>query len=485
MLEICKASPSVRYLHGRLQLDTNSYSLLEIHSSTTVAKAWKHCQEADNCVSFGFQATARYPGANVTVAYYSVADWHISSHLVETEPLFVPDDAWHLYVNTTREQATVATEVQQVLAKLKALDLDEVKKSPENSSSRSLRSRGASGGTDIFAYGERSRLLKAQEKAGWLLGLFGIAKYKDLRLALIPTLTRPLIQIASDDDELDDIRTIALETILALTDSYETPVILQGEYNLLSYLHAIIQPSNNDRHQAIAWGVVNSMALDLISNMALHRMKSNPFVVPSGLWNLLQHIVQTESASVIGLQASLALIHFWGTGMKAVSIDSIPKSTLFSLLELLEATIDGDPVFQYDWDLMPGPLSAIQLLVSGAVKSSAEESNQLESSASSNVIDTLLDAGLIDQLVRILDQSESLPSAATTLATLDTLQGLRMVSPRAETMVAMVAATSIDETRRRLHEYEAAKQVAKSLSREVAAHKLHQGGGWMQEDQEL
>ena len=172
--------------------------------------------------------------------------------------------------------------------------------------------------------------------------------------------------------------------------------------------------------------------------------------------------------------------------MKAVSIGSLPKSTLLSLLELLEATIDGDPVYGYDWDLMPGPLSAIQLLVTthSPVQSSEVESNTLENSASANMVDILLNAGLIEQLARILDSTESsLPSASTTLATLEILQRLRMLSPKAETMVAMVAATSIDTTRRRLQEYETARQVAQSLAKEVATHKLHQGGGWMMEDE--
>ncbi|CAJ1951126.1 unnamed protein product [Cylindrotheca closterium] len=500
---LVQASPTIRYLHGRLELEKSSSGLLETHSSSTVSEAWKHCQHSENCVSFGFQATARYPGANVTVAYYSVADWHIPSHLVESEPFFVPDDTWHLYVNTTREQAMVATEVQQTLAKLKALDVhgiyEDKAESLEKSSSGRLRSRVASSDTDASAsaYNKRVRLLKAQEKAGWLLGLFGIAKYKALRLALIPTLTRPLIQIASDNDEMDEIRTIALEIILALTDSYETPVILQGEYNLLAYLQAIIQPPNShgqNRHQkaTITWGIVNSMALDLISNMALHGTKSNPFVIPNGLWDLLQQISQAESGSAIGLQASLALIHLWGTGMmKGVSIDSLPKSTLLSLLELLEATIDGDPVYGYDWDLMPGPLSAIQLLVTNGAtgrsdptaQSSDVESKQSENSDTASMVDILLNAGLVEQLTRILDSTESsLPSALTTLATLEILQCLRILSRKAEIMVALVAATSIDATRRRLQEYETVQEVAQSLAKEVASHKLHQGGGWMMDE---
>lgn len=365
-------------------------------------------------MSFGFQARARYPGANVSVAFYSVADWHIPSNqnqnliVDNAEPFFVPDSSWHLYVNTTREQLMVASEVLQVLAKMEALKNDDdgvshfVDKGLDKSSSSStstslspssasnrLRSRKRNTDASRNISREKARLLKAQEKAGWLLGLFGIAKYPELHVPLIPTVTRPLLQIAGDDKELDDIRILALEILLAVTDSYTAPVILQSEFHLLSHMQAIITnvpggggggKETKDDHQ-ILWDDVKIMALDLISNMALHRTKSHPYSIPTGLWNLLERTAQESSGTVIGLQASLAMIHFWGTGnlgtattkTTASKIGSIPKKTAISLLELLEATIDGDPVFGYEWDLLPGPLSAIQFLVAQAAKSPADE----------------------------------------------------------------------------------------------------------------
>jgi hypothetical protein len=444
------ASPSVRYLHGRLQAEAISNGneksrLLDVHQNTTVSKAWRHCQGNPNCVSFGFQASARFPGDRIAVSFYSVADWHVNNHF--GQPAFVEEESWHLYVNVTREISILKQEVDLVLRKLHVID-----STAGASLQNNLRIRSD----------DNSATMRAQEKTTLIISLSNMVQYKQLRVPCSKLITRPVLKIAMDDSELEEIRVLALQVLLAMTDSYQTPPLLE-EYGILAYMENLIYQQMNDKTRKSEWGMVARVALDIVSNMALHRTAEFPFQPTRKLLHALQQIVASDLGS-IGLQASLTLIHASLNSGSEEGWAQLPSDKLVALVDLLEATIDGDPVFGYDWDLIPGPLSAIQTLVQ------SNQNNNKQDGAM--VIDKLVGAGLMEQLVRLLEAH--CLDAETTLATLQVMNAIRTVSPEADEMVAM-AASSIHSVKDRLELYETPTAVARSLALEVAKHKFHRG----------
>eukprot|EP00980_Cylindrotheca_fusiformis_P015241 scaffold4238_cov63-Cylindrotheca_fusiformis.AAC.2 len=423
------ASPTVRYLHGRLQVDDSSVMttttdgtdsraaaatvLLEYHTNTTVAKAWRHCQtNLLDCVSFGYQATARFPGETVAVSFYSVADWHVNvnnnDNDLSHQPAFIEEESWHLYVNTTREQRILKDEVNGVLQRLRAATTTTTTATGEinNNNNNSGDGRASSSSSSSLRNGlRRARVAEndnhhivarpppsfraEQERMASLMSLFYMVQYKDLRVPCSKLITRAVLNIAMDETEMEEIRGVALQVLLVLTDSYETPRLLNEYGDLLTNMESIIISQQQGRQQQTdndddddnkgTWGMVAKVALDIVSNMALHHTVEYPFVPSPKLLNALHQIVMSDETGPIGVQATLALIHASTTTPSTNSKtkttqqqqqQELPEDKLVALVDLLEATIDGDPAFGYDWELIPGPLSAIQTLIVESKKTS-------------------------------------------------------------------------------------------------------------------
>ena len=84
-----------------------------------------------------------------------------------------------------------------------------------------------------------------------------------------------------------------------------------------------------------------------------------------------------------GLQALIALAHL-------EDATDVPKTKLKELVDLIPSALDGDVVYDILWELSPGPLTAIDELI--------------EDSAS---IRPLVAAGLLEQLVRVIEESQT------------------------------------------------------------------------------
>eukprot|EP00980_Cylindrotheca_fusiformis_P015252 scaffold4239_cov80-Cylindrotheca_fusiformis.AAC.9 len=529
------ASPTVRYLHGRLQVDDSSVMttttdgtdsraatavLLEYHTNTTVAKAWRHCQtNLLDCVSFGYQATARFPGETVAVSFYSVADWHVNvndnGNDLSHQPAFIEEESWHLYVNTTREQRILKDEVNGVLRRLRAAATTTTATGEINNNNNSGGDGRASSSSSLRNGLRRARVAEndnhhvvagppppsfraEQERMASLMSLFYMVQYKDLRVPCSKLITRPVLNIAMDETEMEEIRGVALQVLLVLTDSYETPRLLNEYGDLLTNMESIIisqqqgrqQQTDNDDDDKGTWGMVAKVALDIVSSMALHHTVEYPFVPSPKLLNALHQIVMSDESGPIGVQATLALIHASTTTTTTTTTSTIsktittqqqqlPEDKLVALVDLLEATIDGDPAFGYDWELIPGPLSAIQTLIVES-KKTVEHG---EDGSAATIVDKLFEAGLMEQLIRILEEeTSSHMDAHTTLAALQIMDNVRTISPMAYEMVAMAAST-LHHVQDRLQLYEAPLALARTLTTTVGNHKLHQGS--VLEDQEL
>ena len=119
---------------------------------------------------------------------------------------------------------------------------------------------------------------------------------------------------------------------------------------------------------------------------------------------------------------------------------------LGDLVRLLQNAIDGDIVYGIKWDLLPGPLSSIKYLVLHTRDAS--------------VHDGLLNAGLFEQLLRILEADTFNPTEVEVV--MEILEALVTVSERARHMV-MFAEHSLAEVEERLWHYSHAAELATDL----------------------
>jgi hypothetical protein len=444
MILSVSAIPSVRYLHGRFEQDMDG--VLATHRNITIAEAWRYCQQNQECVSFGFKCVERFPGEKVSVRFYPYADWHIS---LNGENIFVNDDFYHLYINATREESVLSQEVSPVFENFEIFNekINEEKKRVKGESlPSSLRK------SQRVILKDNDNLQWTQDKINLLFSLVGVLQYRELRVPCVNLMTTRVLKIAMEMDETPEVRNLALQIVLAFADSYETPPILTQDYGLLDSLQRLLE-----QQQIVGeWDPVSKTALDIVSNLALHRSPGNPFQPPPSLIKLLKEISQSENGSV-GFQAALALIH-------SSSSSSNEENQIFTLVgdirfkelvDHLEATIDKDPIFGYDWDLIPGPLSAIELVI--------------ESNGSDRIIEILLEAGLMEQLVRILEAD--ILDAQHVYVALHVMELVRTLSPSSSEILAMVA-HSIHNVKIQLEMYQRPAALAGSLAKELTKHHL-------------
>ena len=414
---------TIRYRPGRLEVEeegrwAGSPGILERLDSATVADVRDRCRQAVSCVSFSYWSPlTRFPSGNVTAYLYPHADWMARS---DGTPSFVDDPEWHTYVNVTREGNNVAEEVAFVLVQL----LDH-----EGDLARAADGSGLRGGGDDGT-GESLR----ERRLALLQTLFDIAMPREYKDLAAPLIARPVLSVATSDAEDTEVRHSAMRVLIALGDADNTGFDL---------LNAGVYPAMKRIVEEGRWGEGgdSELALDILSNICLHR-SANQELRTLGAHVFLRQIVHDQDGFP-GLQAALALTHI---GDEDFDIGSLPRSMLGDLVRLLQNAIDGDIVYGIKWDLLPGPLSSIKYLVLHTRDAS--------------VHDGLLNAGLFEQLLRILEADTFNPTEVEVV--MEILEALVTVSERARHMV-MFAEHSLAEVEERLWHYSHAAELATDL----------------------
>jgi len=492
---------------------SKSKSILAIEERMSVAQARKFCQQHPDCVSFGFESAMQFPAAVLDKAYfYPFADWHVllegNNNIINMqganslpEPAFLEDPSWHLYVNSTRELAAVPREIEMILQKIDELDAgpcannkfsnpDSEVTTPPPASTSGLR-RGPIVHAKILHGPQHHHQECTQPKGILLETIFHIVFPRELKAAATPHLIPKMLQIAQTkhtNQAEKDIRMTAINNLMVMADSKETaPMLIQvGVYEAMKSIieEELYIPSetndkrdntDNNNKQPNNWDGLPILALDVISNIAMYRT-ANEALQQKGATTFLQHVVDTEDGFP-ALQALLALLHV--ADGKVLGKDNdfhLPTSTLAELVTLLQSSIDGDVVYGILWDLIPGPLSAIQLLVDHRQEQIMNSINSGNKAVAMQDIDALLFAGLIEHLLRILEAKCLVASHVG--AALYILQALANVSQRAREMILLMAAKAIKQAQHRLEEYAQPAQLAKELTAIVSSHSF---GGWMSE----
>jgi hypothetical protein len=410
---------TVRYRTGAL--DGEPLSKLE---EVTVPAARDHCMRTTACVSFSFQSpTTRFPADPVTAYFFSFSDWHVNKE--NGEPSFVEDPTWHSYINITREHEAVPQEilvVQELLNKT-------IYTSSNNNNSK-LRGQGSSGLQEV----ERKLIL--------LESLFYIAAPEEHKILAAPLIVPPAIAMASSVTEHAAVRQSALRLLIVLGDTPDTGDIL-FDAGVFPAMKTIIQARGSD------WDDTSKNALDVISNICLHRTV-NAKLRKAGAHMFLRDLLSEPGFP--GLQSALALTHIGDSGFEHTEL---PYAKIQALVQLLGNAIDGDIAYGIKWDLIPGPLSAVKYLI---LHGGPTIPNQL------------LDAGAMEQLFRILE-ADCL-DASDVESALAVMEGLARMSERARDML-LLAEHTLHDTDVRLRKYGKAAAVAGGLSSYVAVYDSH------------
>lgn len=373
----------------------------------TVSEARDYCIRTPSCISFSFMSPTRFPEGDVTCIFFAFSDWHVKSN---GESVFREDPSWHSYVNTTRERDAVPKEVNLVLERLTSMS--------------NLRGGGS-----------------IDYKLSLFDSLYYIVLPKEHKVMASPLIVPAAIKYASSQVEDTAVRLSAMRTLILIGDSSETGTILfdAGVY------HSMQQIISN---RGEGWDVISKTALDVISNMCLYR-SANEKLRNAGAHHFLRSIASEPGFP--GLQATLALTHLGDDGFEH---DDLPHEKLYALVELVRNAIDGDVTYGIKWDLLPGPLSSIKYLV-------------MHSNKRSQMYHHLLDAGVVEQVLRILD--DDCVSSSEVEAALQIMSSLVEVSERARRMI-LFAEHTLHEVENRLKKYTNGAVLAQSLSTYVASY---------------
>lgn len=408
---------TIRYRTGALD-----GTILEKLDEVTVPAARDHCLRNPACVSFSFASpTTRFPAEPITAFFFAFSDWHVKEN---GEPSFVEDPTWHSYINTTREHEAVPQEILIVQEQLSRLS--------SSGGGGKLRGQAAVGqaGEDVV---ERKLIL--------LESLFYISAPEEHKVLAAPLIAQPAIALALSTTEDAAVRQSALKLLIVLGDTPDTGDILFNA-GIFPAMKRIVEarPANE-------WDETSKDALDVISNICLHRSVNDKLRI-AGAHMFLRGLL-TEPGFP-GLQAALALTHMGDSGFAHTEL---PFDKIQALVQLLGNAIDGDISYGIKWDLIPGPLSAVKYLV-------------LHGSPS-HTPDHLLDAGAMEELFRILE-AECL-EADDVEASLSIMQGLSKVSERARDML-LLAEHTLHDTEARLRKYGNAASLAGGLGSYVAEY---------------
>jgi len=400
-------------------------------------------------------------------------------------------------VNVTREREALPGEVAGVMKAMMELDAEvmiakevlasttstttAIGRNGETNEKSGLRLRG--GVSVRSSQSETRRTSETASSSDWaavkqqrlelLDALFGIVLPSSEHKALAaPLVTPSVLSLAASSSSLssdnrimvgvdDDVRQAAMRVLIVLGDTHLTgPALLDaGVYPAMKRVveeeglrkaepNGIGERDGNDSDSG-------ELALDVISNICLHR-SVNSRLRTAGAHTFLREVAR-EHDGFLGLQATLALTHIGDEGLSdVVGTSSLPESKIADLVGLLRSTIDGDVVYGIKWDLLPGPLSSIKYLVLHAAPTTTArgEKNAPE------IIGMLLDAGLFDQLLRILE-ADTLVSDHVEAA-LEIMAEMSGRSDRARHMVVF-AEHSLKNAEGRLRRYGRAAGVAGSL----------------------
>ena len=406
---------TVRYRSGFLQGDS-----LESNLSLMVAAAREHCMRNANCVSFSFESpSTRFPPGNVTASFYPHADWHVPATTTSIGEVasFVEDDSWHSYVNVTREREAVPREAEAVLRRMKA------------------PSKLRGGGSQRAMMGTKLMLLDR---------IFNIVLPKEHKALAAPVIVPHLVELAASSAEDDAVRLAAMKVLIVIADTPETgPVLFDA--GVVQAMKRVIREnrSRSATEGGLVWDENSKTALDVISNICLHRSVKAK-LKEAGVHTFLQGIISEPGFP--GLQAAMALTH--------IGVDvELPLPKVTALVQLLRNAIDGEIAYDIQWDLIPGPLSALKFLV--------------QHGKSAGMREEVLDAGAMEHLLVILEADCLVASDAE--AALEIMLSLSLVSERARDAV-LLAEHTLREAESRLKEYGAAARLASELGAAVARY---------------
>jgi len=373
----------------------------------TVSEARDYCIRTPSCISFSFMSPTRFPEGDVTCIFFAFSDWHVKSN---GESVFREDPSWHSYVNTTRERDAVPQEVNLVLERLDSMS--------------NLRGGGS-----------------VDYKLSLFDSLYYILLPKEHKVMASPLISPAALKYASSKREDTTVRLSAMRTLILIGDSSETGKILfdAGVYHSMQQIIST---------RGEGWDVISKTALDVISNMCLYR-SANEILRNAGAHHFLLSI--TTEPGFPGLQATLALTHLGDDGFEH---NDLPHEKLYALVELMRNAIDGDITYGIKWDLIPGPLSSIKYLVMHGNKRSQMHHH-------------LLDAGLIEQVLRVLEDECASPSEVE--AALQVMSSLVEVSERARKM-ALLAEHTLNEAENRLKEFTTGALLAQRLSTFITSY---------------
>ena len=452
----------MRYRSGSLiipneddEQSSSQRSLIATLTDVSVSEVRQLCTSVERCVSFSYRSDqTRFPSNNVTAYLFGHADWHVE--LTEDSPVsvvntaFVDDIRYHTYVNTTREKTAVTREVGSLIKLLMKTEISEESvTSEEPPNNNSHKSRLRAGGRNTAANDVDPSKSIANQKLMVLQAIFDIVYNKELRLLAAPLVVPWALSLGSSDTEPVEVRENALTILVVMADGTDClPAMMQ--HGVFSSMKSIISEQLGEDTEE--WSHICKLSLDVISNIAIHQAV-NEDLRREGAVLFLQKLISRPGFP--GLQATMALTHL-SDKLEFGAINQLPPERLDDLVNLMRAAIDGDIAYENKWDLVPGPLSSIKYLI-----------YQSNNSANSWVCDRLLKAGLMEQLLRVLE-ADCLDAIDIETA-LEALWGLSGVSEEGRHMIVM-AEHSIHEAGKRLARYDKASKLAYGLVESAMAN---------------
>ena len=446
---------TMRYRQGALSTTEDDDKVLKSWlTPVSIADVRTECINRPECVTFSyFSETSRFASTTSWAYLYPHADYHVRD---DEWPSFVEGlewDGWHTYINTTREIDLVPQEVSTVIERLESIGMRSTEENKEDrktnaSDSADKADENESGSRLRGGSNSRSRSQKEEEKEvereveseldedddrklSLISFLFDITFRKDHKMIAAPHVIPHMLKLATSSDEIDDVRVNAMKVLIVLADTPTTGNIMV-EGGVYTEMKRIV----DERKE---WDEISITALDIISNIVIHR-SANARLRRLGAHIFLRQFLSEEG--FVGLQATLALSHLDDVSLEK---STIPAQNLKALVKLIQSAVEQEVVYDILWELIPGPLSAVKHIVEG--------SNEY-------VRNTLLDAGLVEELLKILDSGDS--KAEDIVCALEVALMLARSSERARHMVLLTEHT-IHEAEERLLKFERAAKLASAL----------------------
>ena len=448
---------TMRYRQGALSTTEDEDKVLKNWiTPISIAEVRSECIRTPECVTFSyFSETTRFASTTSWAYLYPHADYHVRD---DEWPSFVEGlewDGWHTYINTTREIDLVPQEVSTVIERLESIGMRSGDESTDTEEAEDVKANASdnenAGGSRLRGgSNSRSRSQKEEEeekveeeneseldedddrKLRLLSFLFDITFRKDHKMIAAPHVIPHMLKLATSSDEIDDVRVNAMKVLIVLADTPTTGNIMV-EGGVYTEMKRVV----DERKE---WDEISITALDVISNIVIHR-SANARLRRLGAHTFLRRLLSEEG--FVGLQATLALSHLDDVSLEK---STIPAQNLKALVKLIQSTVEQEVVYDILWELIPGPLSAVKHIV--------ESSDEY-------VRKTLMDAGLMEELLRILEDSVD-SKAEDIVCALEVALMLAQSSERARHMI-LLAEHTVHEAEARLLKFERAAKLAGAL----------------------